>query len=93
MRKRDRINRRACDHADERWEGEYTTLWVMSYEGNEEIPAPFCFRKGSARLVFLILQRLTQISGPLVVVLDTCGIPILVTPETDIDQAHHVWDA
>jgi hypothetical protein len=83
----------ACGHSGERWEGEYTTLWVTNYKGNEEVPVDFCFRKGSARLVLLILQRLTQISGPLVVVLDTCGIPILVTLETDIDQAYRVWDA
>ena len=83
----------ACTQSEKRWEGEYTTLWVRNFDGNEEIPVDFRFRKGSARLVLRILRRLTQICGPLVVLLDTCCIPILVTPETAIDLAHQVWDA
>jgi hypothetical protein len=81
-----------CDRSGDRWEGEYTRLCVINYEDNEEVPVAFYFHKGSARLALLILQCLTQICGPLVVVLDTCDIPIFVTPETNIDRAYHVWD-
>ena len=82
-----------CHRSDDRWEGEYTRLCVINYEDSEEIPVAFYFHKGSARLALFILQRLTQICGPLVIVLDTCGIPILVTPKTDIDRAHNAWDS
>ncbi|QBD78672.1 hypothetical protein EPA93_22860 [Ktedonosporobacter rubrisoli] len=82
-----------CGQPGKRESGEYTTIWVSNYEGNEESPVDFCFRKGSARLVLLILRHLTPLCGPLVIVLDTCCIPILVTPETDVDRAQHVWDA
>lgn len=72
---------------------EWANLCVMNYQGNDDTPLAFYFRKGFVRLTILIVQRLTQICGPLVIVLNSSFIPLLVTPETDIDQAIQAWDS
>jgi|GEM_PF-1249117 len=80
------------DCFDDQGVGEWANLCVMNYQGNDDTPLAFYFRKGFVRLMILIVQRLTEICGPLVIVQNSGYIPLLVTPETDIDQVVQTWD-
>ncbi|HLZ61541.1 MAG TPA: hypothetical protein VKR06_31735 [Ktedonosporobacter sp.] len=78
--------------ADTQWISEWANLCVMNYQGNDDTPLAFYFRKGFARLTLLIVQRLAQICGPLIIAPDSGFVPLLVTPDTDVDQVLRAWD-
>jgi hypothetical protein len=77
---------------DDRWAGEWADLIVTEYHGDDNIPLSCYFSKGPARLPVLIVQQLTPLCGPLVIMLDSCAIPLLITSETDIDRAIQAWE-
>lgn len=77
---------------DDRWAGEWADLIVTEYHGEDTIPLSFYFSKGPARLPTLIVQQLTTSCGPLVIMRDSDVIPLLITPDTDIDRAIQAWE-
>src|SRR5690349_6390977 len=78
---------------DDRWAGEWADVIVTEYHGDDTIPLSFYFSKGPARLPTLIVQQLTKSCGPLVIMRDSDVIPLLITPDTDIDRAIQAWGA
>jgi len=77
---------------DDRWAGEWADLIVTDYHGDDTIPRSFYFSKGPARLPVLIVQHLAASCGPLVIMRDSDAIPLLITPDSDIDRALQVWE-
>lgn len=63
------------------------TLWVHPWLGDWDLPHPFSFYRGDLELNIQVLQRFTVFCGPLIFVSGSVGVPILVTPETDLTQA------
>jgi hypothetical protein len=77
--------------ADQR-NGEWAFIVVNDYTGMETDAYKFGFERGAPRLMLLILQRVASLCGPLLVVPDTGALPIIVTPDLDLDQALHTWE-
>ena len=77
---------------DDRWSGEWADLIVTGYHGDDNVPLSCYFSKGPARLPVVIVQQLTKHCGPLVIMLDSCAIPLLITPDTDVDRAIQAWE-
>ena len=69
----------------------WATLIVPDYDGRDDVARSFYFEKGSPELNLLILERLSRVCGPLVIVPDTGSDPVIVAPGLDIDQALHSW--
>jgi hypothetical protein len=70
---------------DLRWP--HSTLWVHPWLGDWELPHSFSFYKGDLELNIQVLQRFTVFCGPLIFLSASVFVPILVTPETDLNQA------
>jgi hypothetical protein len=70
-----------------RGEEGYASIWIPGFCGDEDEPLAFSFHKGWCNLNLEITRRLSSICGPLVFVSHSIGVPILVTEDTDIDQA------
>jgi hypothetical protein len=51
----------------------------------------FNFHKGSPELAVLIVEKLTRVGSPLVLILDVDCRPLLVTEELDPRQAVEKW--
>lgn len=73
------------------YEGQWATLVVLQYQGNDDLPHPFYLSKSSGEVSLLILQRLSQVYGPLVVMADDGSDPIVVTPDLDLHQTLQGW--
>ncbi len=65
----------------------YACIWTRGFSGDEDTPLPFSFHKGWPDLNLEITRRLSVICGPLLFVSHSVGVPILVTPIIDIQQA------
>ncbi len=57
---------------------EYWTLLNISQYTGADLPQELCFEKGHEELIRLILKKLTQYCGPLVLVADSGGEPQLI---------------
>jgi hypothetical protein len=64
---------------------------VSNFSGNEADPHEFYFVHSSRRVILLIVQRLASLCGPLMVVPDTGDLPVVVTPDLDLEQALLAW--
>ena len=72
--------------------GDWTELVVSNYSGSDTDSHEFSFRHGSPLLMMRIVQRLAGTCGPLILLPDTGGLPVVVTPELDLAQALHAWE-
>lgn len=83
-------------YADVSQTGRVTSDWaflvVSDYSGNDADSHEFWFERGSPLVMMLILQQLARACGPLILLPDTGDLPLVVTPELDLDQALHAWD-
>ena len=55
-----------------------TAIWVRNFSGDAMAPHEFFFHKGSEALNMQILEQLAPICGPLVLVSDAAGLPMVV---------------
>jgi len=55
-----------------------TAIWVRNFSGDEDAPHEFFFHKGSETLNIQILEQLAPVCGPLVLVSDAQGLPMVV---------------
>jgi hypothetical protein len=71
---------------------DWACIVVDNYHDNDTDSHDFYFERGSPRVMLLILQRLTRMCGPLILLADTGDLPMVVTADLDLDQALHAWD-
>jgi hypothetical protein len=64
--------------------GPSTTIALADYRGDDS-PCQFCFYGGWLEVIFLVLERLSHICGPLALADGACGIPYLIQPGTGLD--------
>lgn len=74
---------RSTEPSNQSW----ACVWVHKFNGDENEPHEFSFHKGWIELNLLIAQKLSEVSGALLVIPDSTGTPIVVTPETDLEAA------
>ena len=79
----------AVDPQHARW----TSLIVQDFEGVEDEPHEFYFAKGWEDLIIQIVEKLSRVCGPLVLIDDINWMPLLITPETDVGSALIKWQA
>lgn len=58
--------------------GHKTAIWVRNFSADETAPHEFFFHKGSEVLNIQILEQLALVCGPLVLVSDAEGLPMVV---------------
>jgi hypothetical protein len=73
-----------------------TTIWASKWNDRTRPPedgdsVQFTFHKGSPELAVLIVERLTHVCGPLVLIPDHNCRPLLVTEGLDPRQAVEEW--
>jgi hypothetical protein len=73
-----------------------TTIWARKFDDKTQPPedrdlVQVSFHKGSPELAVLIVEKLTHVCGPLVLVLDVDGTPLLVTAGIDPCQSVEKW--
>ena len=85
------------DVADDRDpRGRCTTIWTKRADEVPEQPGDddsvrLTFHKGHPELAVLVVERLTHVCGPLVLVRDVDACPLLVEKGTDPRQAVEGW--
>lgn len=87
-----------CWEADVSWaeapdRGPWTNLQVLNFTADESVPAELCFSRGSPEVVVLILERISRLCGPFVLVDDSAMVPLIVSPSMCIEHALRDWDA
>lgn len=60
---------------------DFTEIWLRDYDGRDDQPIGFHFRRGS-QIVLDLAQAIAQRSGTLFVVGDYDGIPVLLVPDS-----------
>jgi hypothetical protein len=84
-------------HRDGYGAGWSTTLWAESSRHRHRSPRSdheqirLTYHKGNPELAVLITERLARECGPLLLVSANDGIPLVVTPGIDVDQAVDGW--
>ena len=84
------------DNTDGGWDAEvverpvdsrsqHATIWTKQL-ASTDVPAPFSFHKSSVELALVILERLSHVCGPLVLVDDSTMAPMVVTPGCDVRE-------
>jgi hypothetical protein len=71
---------------------EGTILNLEKFTGAEDKPHTIWFEKGSPAVMLEIVKRLTKQCGPLVVIPDTGGPPIAVTPQASVKMLLEEWE-
>ena len=86
-------------HRDGYNAGWSTTIWAKSARDEKQAPRSdderirVAFHKGSPKLAALISERLSRECGPLLLVSANDGIPLIVFPGIDLDQAVDGWES
>ena len=68
--------------------GLHATIWTKQLAG-DDVPAPFSFHKPSVELALVILERLSRVCGPLVLVDSSAMVPAVITPGCDVRELAH----
>ncbi len=63
----------------------YTRL-IITEQGSEDEPCKFYFSKGADEVVLKVIQKVTAMCGPLVVLDDSATWPVVVCPEDSFDE-------
>ena len=71
----------SSDPTDPSW----TVVRISDYR-DDDAPHDLCFHKGFPRVVLLVVERLTRLCGPLVVVNDSGSLPVVVRPGDSIED-------
>ena len=77
----------------DRGNGDWAFLVVDNYSGTDADSHAFYFERGSPRLMVLLLRQLASACGPLILLPDTGNLPVIVTPELDLDLALRTWES
>ena len=70
---------------------DWAYLSVAAYSGDEAEPHSFYFNPGSPRVMIDVLRRLAGFCGPQLLIPDTGGPPLVVTPDLDTEAALTAW--
>jgi hypothetical protein len=72
--------------------GPHTTICLLDYCG-DDTPHRFYFSGGWREVIFLVIERLSRVCGPLAVADGGCGIPYLVQPGMAADIMIREYEA
>ena len=66
---------------------------AAGYSGDENALASVYFEKGDSLANLTVAQRISAVCGPLVLLGDHSGEPVLITPDADVAALHADWTA